>query len=355
MKKIETIEIPNPANHHVHLREGRMLEFTSFFSRLFSVVVAKANLKENPAVDAASYDKYYNQELRDYQMPQVIGGLMMTPQTTAETVEEAYRCGARFVANIPKGVSTNSNGILLTNLALTADQAAVCDCMSQLEIPLLLHVQNKFDENLSKKELDKFFKRIKLIKLIFPQLKISIEHVNLKLLIDFIYATPGVTGGIAPHYGLYTDNDVYSETGIILRPEIFCQPPYGDVEDQEAVIHAMADIYCFGERKFRYAPDDAPHSISAKKGNIPASGVFSGPVGLCVVAEMLEKIGRLEVMSDFMKYDEEFFNVPLDNPGKIMVLEKRKWTPPRIAQCGETPNEQVYLLKGGEKVGWQIV
>jgi len=358
MKNIDMIEILNPANHHVHLREGQMMRFTSFFSRLFSVVVAKANLKENPAVDAETYDRYYNHELRDYQMPQVIGGLMMTPQTTAEIVEEAYRYGARFVANIPDGVSTNSNGIWLVSLS-SRESLEIFEYMSNLRMPLLLHVQSKFDFNLSKSELNRFFGSIKVIKFNFPKLKISIEHPNLKSLIDFIYATPGVTGGIAPHYGLYTENDVYGETGIILRPEIFCQPPYGDEEDRLAVIYAMGHPYIKGERKFRYAADDAPHSISAKKGNIPASGVFSGPVGPCVVAEMLESVGEpglLANIPDFMKYDEEFFGVPLNNPGsKTIILEKKEWTPPIIAQCGETPFEQVYLLKGGEKVGWQIV
>ena len=355
MKKIDTIEIPNPANHHVHLREDRMLEFTSFFSRLFSVVVAKANLKENPAVDATSYDKYYNNELHNYQMPQVIGGLMMTPGTTAETVAEAYRVGARFVANIPEGVSTNSNGIWLESLT-SRESAEIFECMSDLKMPLLLHVQRKFDFNLSKSQLDCFFGSIRVIKFNFPKLKISIEHPNLKSLIDFIMETSGVTGGMAPHYGLYTENDIYGESGIILRPEIFCQPPYGSEEDRLAVIYAMGHPYIKDVRKFRYASDDAPHPVSAKKGNIPASGVFSGPVGPCVVAEILKEVGRLEVMPEFIKYDEEFFGIPLDNPGaKTMILEKREWTPPKIAQCGEYPSEGVYLLKGGEKVAWQII
>ncbi|MBU2082101.1 hypothetical protein KKH14_01610 [Patescibacteria group bacterium] len=354
MKKVDTIEIPNPANHHVHLREERMLEFTSFFSRLFSVVVAKANLK-NPVVDAAGYDKYYNQDLLAYSMPQVIGGIMMTPGTTAGTVEEAYRAGARFVANIPEGVSTNSNGILLMDLTSTRS-AAVYASMSELGMPLLLHVQSKFNTNLSKWELECFFSSIKLIKCHFPKLKISIEHPNLKSLIEFIYATSGMTGGIAPHYGLYTEYNIFGKNGEILRPEIFCQPPYANIEDRLAVKYAMADPYHHGERKFRYAADDAPHSILVKKGNVPASGVFSGPVGPCVVAEILESIGRLEDMPEFMKYDEEFFGVPLNSSSaKTMVLEKREWAPPRIAQCGETPSEQVYLLKGGEKVSWQIV
>ncbi len=354
MKSIDTIEIPNPANHHVHLREGRMLEFMSFFSRLFSVVVAKANLKENPAVDAASYDRYYNQDLRAYSMPQVIGGLMMTPSTTAETVAEAYRVGARFVANIPEGVSTNSNGIWLESLT-SRESAEIFECMSDLKMPLLLHVQRRFDFNLSKSQLNCFFGSIRVIKFNFPKLKISIEHPNLKPLIDFIMETPGVTGGMAPHYGLYTENDIYGETGIILRPEIFCQPPYANVEDRLAIKYAMADPYHHGERKFRYASDDAPYPISAKKGDIPASGVFSGPVGPCIVAEILESIDRLENMSEFMKYDEEFFGVPLGKPGRTMILEKREWIPPRIAQCDEHSPMEVFLLKGGEKVKWQIV
>lgn len=356
MKKVDTIEIPNPANHHTHLREGQMLEFTSFFSRLFSIVVAKANLK-NPVVDAVGYDKYYNQDLLAYRMPQVIGGLMMTPCTTADTIEHTYHFfGARFVANIPEGVSTNSNGVLLTDLASTISQSSIYECMNQFGMPLLLHVQDSFDFNLNKVALKDFFRSIKIIKSLFPKLKISIEHPNLKALIDFIIDTPGVTGGIAPHYGLYTENDIYGETGIILRPEIFCQPPYGDEEDRLAVIYAMGHPYIKGERKFRYASDDAPHSILAKKGNIPASGIFSGPVGPCIVAEILENIERLHFMPDLMEYDEEFFGVPLDNPGaKTMILEKREWTPPRIVQCDDFSSEQVYLLKGGEKVSWQIV
>ncbi|MFH1990468.1 MAG: hypothetical protein ABIJ19_01260 [Patescibacteria group bacterium] len=354
MKKTNTIEIPNPANHHTHLREGQMLEFTSFFSRLFSVVVAKANLK-NPVVDAEGYDKYYNRELPMYLMPQVIGGLMMTPNTTAGIVEEAYRCGAKFVANIPEGVSTNSNGIWLVSLT-SRQSGEIFECMSKLGMPLLLHVQNKFNANLSRLELECFFGSIEVIKFNFPKLKISIEHPNLKALIDFIIETPGVTGGIAPHYGLYTERDVFGKNGGILRPEIFCQPPYASKEDRLAVIYAMANTYHRGERKFRYAADDAPHPVSAKKGNIPASGVFSGPVGPCVVASMLEKVERLEVMPKLMEYDEGFFGVPLDSHfAKNMILEKREWMPPKIAQCDEFSSEQVYLLKGGEKVGWQIV
>lgn len=354
MKK-DTIEIPNVANHHVHLREGEMLAFTSFFSRLFSVVVAKANLKE-PVVDAESYDQYYNRELRKHSTAQVIGGLMMTPETTAETIEKAYRLGARFVANIPEGVSTNSNGILLTDLDTGIGQADTYSSMIRLGMPLLLHVQNKFNANLSESELKDFFIAIRHIKNIFPELKISIEHPNSRALIDFIIDTPGVTGGIAPHYGLYTWRDATDGYGVVLRPEIFCQPLYGDDSDRLAVIRAMANAYVWGERKFRYASDDAPHPVSAKRGASPASGVFSGPVGPCMVARMLEVAGRLDVLPKFMEYDEEFFGVPLDKASaKTMVLEKKPWTPPVIAQCEDFSSQQVYLLKGGESVSWQIV
>ncbi len=355
MKKANTIEIPNPANHHAHLREGPMLELTSFFSRLFSIVVAKANLKD-PVVDAAGYNKYYNHDLLAYAMPQVIGGLMMTPFTTAETVEESYRFGARFMANIPQGVSTNSNGICLTALASMVSQAEIYRSMSRLGMPLLLHVQSEFNVNLNKTKLEDFFNSIRIIKANFPKLKISIEHPNCQALIDFIIDTPGVTGGIAPHYGLYIGQDVFDKNGDILRPEIFCQPPYGSKEDQLAVIRAMANPCIRGKRKFRYAPDDAAHSTSAKKGASPAAGVFSGPVGPCVAAEILEEAGQLESLPKFMEYDEEFFGVPLSSStAKVMTLAKKEWTPPKIAQCGENSLEQVYLLKGGERVTWQII
>lgn len=353
-EKTDEIEIVNLANHHTHLREKRMLEFTSFFSRLFSAVVAKGNLKQ-PVVDGAGYDRYYNYDLLAYPMPQVIGGIMMTRGTTAEIVEGAHRCGARFVANIPEGVSTNSNGIWLTGLTSTRS-AAIYECMSRLGIPLLLHVQSRFNVNLSRAELECFFGSIEMIKFKFSKLKISIEHPNLKPLIDFIIETPGVTGGLAPHYGLYTGRDVFGENGDILRPEIFCQPPYGSEKDRLAVIYALAHPCIKGKRKFRYAADDAPHSTFTKKGASPAAGVFSGPVGPCIVAEILENIGRLEVMPEFMEYDEEFFGIPLKSQfAKSMILVKKEWTPPRIAQCSENSAEQVYLLKGGERVSWQII
>ncbi len=353
MKKANEVEITNSANHHIHLREGRLLGFTSFFSRLFSVVVAKANLKE-PVVDGESYNRYYNQELLMYQMPQVIGGIMMMRDTTPEIVEEAYLFGARFVANIPEGVSTNSNGIWLSALTATRN-AAIYERMSELGMPLLLHVQSKFNANMSGAELECFFGSIKMIKYNFPRLKISIEHPNLRALVNFIIETPGVTGGVAPHYGLYTKRDVFGKNGEILRPEIFCQPPYANEEDRLAIIRAMANPYINGERKFRYAADDAPHSISAKKGLNPAAGVFSGPVGPCIVAEILEEVGMLEVMPKLMEYDEEFFGVPLSSHfAKSMILVKKEWTPPIIAQCGENTAEQVYLLKGSERISWQI-
>jgi len=355
MKKTKTIEIPNPANHHTHLREGRMLEFTSFFSRLFSVVVAKANLTD-PVVDAEGYDKYYNHDLLTYSMPQIIGGIMMTPNITAGTVTRAHQYGARFVANIPAGVSTNSNGVLLSALDKGIGPADIYDCMSQLGMPLLLHVQSEFNKNLNYAELKIFFDSIRHIRDIFPRLKISIEHPNFRELIDFIIDTPGVTGGVAPHYGIYTRSDALGKNDEVLRPEIFCQPPYGNKEDRLAVIRALANPHVKGERKFRWAPDDAPHPIENKKGANPASGVFSGPVGPCIVVAILEEIEREDALPSLMEYDEEFFGVPLDRPHtKTMVLAKQPWKTPKVAQCGENYAQQVYLLKGGEVLEWQIL
>lgn len=350
MKKITEILLLNPANHHCHLREERsMLGLTSYYSWPYSVLVAKPNLKE-PVIDAEGFGRYYHNELNQFDFPQIIGGLMMSQLTTPGMIIEAYKFGAKFLANIPRGVSTNGNGFLLSEL-LSPQALGIYEILSGCQMPLLLHVQDEFNQNLNRAGLAKFFTMIKRIKFLFPELKISIEHPNLAPLIDFIIDTPGLTGGIAPHYALYWRYYVVDRKGKVLRPEIFCQPPYGNFDDRAAVVKAMMNPYKKGKRKFRYAPDDAPHPAADKEKKKPASGVFSGPYGPCIAAEILEKAGKLKALPKLMEYDEDFFNAPLARRKEMLLVREGSIIPVMVKSCCLEP---VYFLKGGEKISWQF-
>lgn len=348
-KNSNEVVVSNPANHHTHCRQGAILAAVSPFNKLYSVIVAIPNLAK-PVRDAAGYVEYYDYEVAAYHPEtQVVGGIMLTPETTPDDVVAAHRAGARFIKNIPKDVSTNGAGIALRDLWTSSFR--VFEVASVLGMPVLLHAQSIVNQNLSPFERDSFFHFLRSTRAFLPKLKISIEHANTRQLIDFVIQIPGLSATIAPHYALYKRDDVFvRETrrgaGRIIDPIIFCQPPYGDQNDRAAVIWAMTHPYHNGKRKFRYGLDDAPWLCQNKLTEKPASGVFITLTGPAITARIFEEAGCLDQLPKFMEFDAEFFGVSVEKPKEIILL-KKSWTPPEIY-------EDMFVLQGGQEQTWQV-
>jgi len=342
---VERIVLKNIFDLHVHLREGPMLQKVfPFTETFFSVAVVIPNLTD-PIKTARDFKKYqkeiFSYKHRDFEP---IMGIMLTPNTTPEIVEEAYRAGAKFLKNIPVGVSTNGCGVALNNLS---NVYPALKKAAELKMPLLIHSEVSVhirDYNDWIERVNRSIPYLENLVKDSPELKIVIEHANTLKLIEFIQrANDNVKGTLSCHHQILTWKDVVDEQGNVVNPLNFCLPLAGKETDRLAVMEAAI----LDHENFGFGSDSAPHLIMNKRGATPAAGIFSIPVAIQLLAEIFEEKGYLAELQPFLspKWAPKFYGFKPTK--KEITLVKKGWRIP-------FEYENVPIFKGGEKINWSI-
>ena len=340
------IVLENPIDAHVHLREGQMLaQVASFTTKVFSAAVLMGNLLK--PVETAEDFKRYHHEVALYHGDDFkpVLGIMLTLQTTPETVEDAYKVGARFIKNIPTGVSTNACGVPM-HLLESAD--LVFKKAMELNMPVLFHCETGlFHSPDTPDPVDSTICYLQHLVKRLPGLKMVIEHVNTAPLANWVRQAPAnVKATLTCHHALLTYADLESSwlEGPVLNAFNYCRPRPRFEDDRRTVADAMTS----GSNKFFFGSDSAPHYRAAKIKPNPAAGIFTAPVALPLLAEIFEKAGKLENLGSFVSpsWAPEFYGFVAPKP-KMVVLKKESWQVPEHYKG-------IPIFKGGETLNWKI-
>ncbi|OGZ36541.1 MAG: hypothetical protein A3A94_01945 [Candidatus Portnoybacteria bacterium RIFCSPLOWO2_01_FULL_43_11] len=275
-----------------------------------------------------------------------IMSIMLVNSTTAEIVKNAYLAGAKALKLIPENTSINStDGVSLIDLEKFYPVLKTAQELGMIfsgHWELNRHPLKEFIPEL-KREVAAISYLEKLIHDI-PGLKIVVEHISTKEMIEFIKRAPkNVAATLTAHHAVLTIDDVMDKNGKIVNPYNYCKPVPKSDNDRKAVIEAMTS----GNPKFFFGSDSAPHLIVKKESLKPPPGIFSAPVALPLLCQIFKTNKALDKLEKFAsEFGAKFYGLEL-NKEKIEIT-RREWIVP-------SQHADIRIFMGGEKLSWSVV
>jgi dihydroorotase len=187
--------------------------------------------------------------------------------------------------------------------------------MQELDIPLSVHGETNGFVLDREREFAFVYERLAKD---FPRLKIIMEHISTKDLVELLDKYENLYATVTLHHLFLTLDDLI---GGSLNPHHFCKPVVKTPKDRDALRKAVKS----GHKKVMFGSDSAPHSIENKlKG---AAGIFSAPAILPALAEFFE-----EDADTFQKFvsDNARENFGLKVPEKSVILKEEEWICPYL-------------------------
>jgi dihydroorotase len=303
------MKLISPIDMHLHIREGEMLKKVLPWSeKYFSAAVIMPNLI--PPVDNKDrLINYKNEILENSNNFKPLMNLFMREYSEDELLDLAEEIFA--IKLYPAGITTNSE----SGVKSIEKIYPVLEAMQELGIVLSVHGETDGFVLDREREFKSIY--IKLAK-DFPKLKIIMEHVSTKDLLELLDEYENLYATITLHHLLLTLDDVI---GGRLNPHLFCKPILKTPSDREAIQKIVKSAH----KKVMFGSDSAPHPIKEKlKG---AAGIFSAPVILPALAEFFED--DIDTFQKFISTNAiENFNLQV--PYKEIELEKREWVAPYL-------------------------
>jgi dihydroorotase len=362
---------------HWHLRDkyGVIQTLTAIAGEQFQVIFAEPNTTE-PILNAHRLIGY--RTIINHARPKGLAvGLLiqLTERTTARTVYEAKEAGAVAAKIYFYGTTTNSiNGVKdprKLDEALTACEKVRLPVQVHGEPPCI--AQPKSEEiirlgclgdfkginpdNVASMERVREFVRIDDchgmrngimhdIVTSFPKLPISLEHISTIDEVEYVnHAPPNVMAGIAPHYMLMSQDDLF-DGGVV--PAIACKPVYKTAADVRAVLDAALS----GNPQFGLASDTAYHDIKKKSNPCGCSaGNFTGMVLMRSLVQIFAAYGKLDLLEPFTTTNyARHYDIELSD--ETLELEEKPFDVPATLPVGD---ETGVVWLGGKTLDWDIV
>tara|TARA_B100001769_G_scaffold260423_1_gene241034 strand:+ start:91 stop:1125 length:1035 start_codon:yes stop_codon:yes gene_type:complete len=342
---LNSLEILQPDDWHVHLREGDMLKMvTNFSSRINNRCVVMPNTIE-PITDTNKAIFYKNEITK----ASSTNFEPLIPCYLTESLDvENFRMGLQkkffFGAKLyPANATTNSkSGVSnITNIY------KLFEILEEEDSPLLIHGE-KVSENIDIFDREKHFIDDELVKIRdkFPKLRIVLEHVSTEYGVKFIKSNKNIAGSITPHHMLLTKEDVFFDNKI--NPHHFCMP----VVKNENDLIELRNAACNNNSKFFLGTDSAPHPIQKKTSNLSSKpGIFSAPCSLELYAEIFDQENALNNLETFSSINGPKFYKLHQNTKKIKLV-KKEWIVPDFSTYKNIKVKNFYANK---KINWKLV
>lgn len=334
-----------PDDWHVHLRDGRMLEFAAdFTARQFRRAIVMPNLV--PPVTTVAAARAYRQRILNA-LPQ---GRDFIPLMTAYLTDEidpgeianGFETGAFTACKLyPAGATTNS----ASGVTDVREIWPVLERMQAIGMPLLVHGE------VVSPDIDIFDREAVFIDQVlspvvetFPDLKVVLEHITTEDSVQFIEAAgPNMAGTITAHH-LRIDRNAMFDGG--LRPHAYCLPVAKRRRHREALRKAAIS----GNPKFFLGTDSAPHQKHDKESACGCAGIFSAPVALESYAQTFAEEGALDRLEAFAsEFGPNFYGLPL-NTGRVRLEQVARPVPDTMVEEGI----EIVPFHAGQTLSWRF-
>ncbi|MEM7387673.1 MAG: dihydroorotase [Verrucomicrobiota bacterium] len=326
------LQISNPVDMHLHLRDEDMLERVGPLSaHSFAGAIIMPNLV--PPVDSLERLKAYRQRIEAANQ-----GHDFTPWMTLffkEYTEAELAAAKPHLIGIklyPAGATTNSEAGVQ---AIEAAEPTIRR-MEDLSIPLLVHGET---HGFVMDREAEFLSVYRHLAMKFPRLRITMEHITTAAAVGLLDDFENLFATVTLQHLLITLDDV---AGGLLNPHLFCKPIAKRPQDRDALLEAALQAH----PKLMFGSDSAPHPRDKKECCGCAAGVFTAPIALQVLADLFTKNGCEQQLQAFVS-DNAHRVYHLSPANKIVTLAQRPAEVP--AAYGD-----VVPMYAGETLPWSI-
>ena len=357
MNRMDSVTIRRPDDFHTHFRDGAMMQaVVPFTTRRFARAIVMPNLSPAPVVTTEQVRAYKGRVealLRGDRSFTPLMTYYLTDLSSPADLAQGFREKLAYAVKLyPAGATTNSDqGVTDIGKVYPA-----LETMQEIGMPLLVHGETTMKDGapVAPPDREKVFLDTTLPRLLkdFPGLKIVLEHASTKDAVDFVTGerSPRLASTVTVHHLMLAASDVARSD----HPNYLqCMPVVKSEADRAAVRKAATS----GEPYFFLGTDSAPHPVSAKEREHPASGIFTAPAALELYAQIFEEEGKLENLESFASMNgATFYGLPL-NEGTV-TLKKETWAIDSLVQVsnGDTLRPFGYDEEPAKRlpIGWKI-
>lgn len=333
------IELNNPLDMHIHLREGEILEAVLPYSaRFFSAVLAMPNLK-NPLINSDLVDLYREKILSQTSDFMPIMSLYLSESLNKFELQKAKKSNINILKLYPKGATTNSaSGVsdILSDKTLEILQYA-----QDLGFILSIHGESGGFSLDREFEFGEIFARLARD---FPRLPIIMEHLSDCRSIDLLEKFPNLFATLTLHHITLSLDSVL---GSGLNPHHFCKPILKTPKDRDALLNLALNAH----PKVSFGSDSAPHLESAKLSQNGAAGIFSAPILLQKLCEIFEVNNKMENLQSFISNNAiNIYNLKNLPQKRIKLIKKQN-----KIEATKTSSGRIIPLFFGETLNWDFM
>lgn len=349
MSSIDILEICQPDDWHLHVRDGEFLpDLLKHTASQFQRAIIMPNLK--PPVTTAEMAMAYRQRIISA-LPKgstfdPLMVLYLTDNTSPEQVKRAKEAGVVGFKLYPAGATTNSDA------GVTDIQkcAAALDAMSDCGMPLLVHGE------VTHAEIDVFDREAVFIEQVLeplrsrhPGLKIVFEHITTKQAAQYVEAADtkrmgAIAATITPQHLLFNRNAIFSGG---VRPHYYCLPILKREEHRLELVRVATS----GNSRFFLGTDSAPHLKGTKENACGCAGCYTAWHAMPLYAEAFDAANALDKLEAFAShFGPDFYQLPR-NTGRLTLKRQTQDIPEDFPMGAGT----VVPLRAGETVAWTIV
>lgn len=346
---MDKINIRQPDDWHVHLREGAMLEAVlPYTARQFGRAIVMPNLS-NPVTTTDLAKKYKTDILRALPDEKYCEGFIplmtcyLTDETSVTDLSQGFSEGIFTAAKLyPANATTNSKyGVSDVN-----NLDAVFAKMEQLGMPLLVHgeVTDPYVDIFDREAV--FIERVlKSLVSRFPNLKIVLEHITTRESVEFVRShQKQLAATITAHHLLLNRNDIFQDG---IRPHRYCLP----IAKREVHRLALREAATSGDRCFFLGTDTAPHSLGDKQSACGCAGIFTASSALEFYAQVFEDENSLDKLEGFASlYGPAFYGMEVNE--SFVTLVKEKLRIPGTIPVSD--GNSIRPFKAGQTLYWKL-
>jgi dihydroorotase len=339
------LEITQPDDWHLHLRDGRaMADVVGHSARSFARAVIMPNLQPpiTTTDEALAYRERIVSALPEGCAFDPLMTLYLTDLTSPQEIEKAAR--RREIIGVklyPAGATTNSEAGV-TDITRVLPTLRV---MAELEMPLLVHGEVT-DGSVDIFDRERVFIDRVLEPMVeeVPELRVVFEHITTAEAVAWVLsASSSVAATITPHHLLLDRNAIFAGG---LSPHHYCLPVLKRDRHREALVWAATS----GNPRFFLGTDSAPHPRHLKQATHGCAGIFSAHAALEFYAEVFENAGALDKLEAFASHHGADFYGLARNKGTA-VLVQEEWNVPASYRFGD---HELVPLRAEESLRWRL-
>jgi len=348
------ISIQSPADFHVHLRQGNLSTLVTNHVRKggFHLAYVMPNLQ--PPITTTDQALAYKRSLQSIDPSiEYLMTLYLSPTLSPTEIYKAKQAGIVGVKSYPRGVTTNSDG----GIESYEMYYPVFEAMQEVGMVLNLHGEVPSDPATNTHILNaepSFLPHLQSLHTAFPKLRIVLEHATTRAAITLVKSLGDTVGcTITAHHLALTVDDWAGQSWN------YCKPVAKFPDDREALREVIRE----GHPRFFLGSDSAPHPPHKKSTSTPqspcAAGIYTSPILLPLVVQLLEEFGALERVEGFAStFGRAFYGREVgatrEGAGRV-VLRKVEGEGRKVDERWVLGEESVVPFWAGKELKWEIV